>query len=211
MTTRGLIQIYDQIHEKNGDEQRLLTNIYVHGDMYPKDGVMCDVFKFLSNKTLSSGFMPKKIFMQVNGMDDLAAQIITYLKSSYSTSMKRLGYDGGDIAAGYVYIYPNIKLRDLDVRYIYRIYAPKNRLYELANMAPSELADLANMAPSELAYMPSLIPSLSAVGEGVDIPLTELGIKVYRYEWTQDNAKPRLIFSGKLGEYVKKYCIAETA
>ena len=206
MTTRGLIQIYDQIHEKNGDEQRLLTNIYVHGDMYPKNGIMCDVFKFLGNKTLSSGFMPKKIFIQVNGMDDLAAQIITYLKSSYSTSMKRLGYDGGDIAAGYVYIYPNIKLRDLDVRYIYKI-SLNNRLYELANMAPGELANMANMAPGELAY----IPSLSAVGEGVDIPLTELGIKVYRYEWTQDNAKPRLIFSGKLGEYVKKYCIAETA
>jgi len=203
MTTRGLIQIY----EKNGGKHELLTNIYVHGDMYPKDGVMCDVFNFLGNKTLSSGFMPEKIFMQVNGMDDLATQTITYLKSSYSTSMKRL-YDGGDIAAGYVYIYPiDIKLRDLDVRYIYKIYAPESRLYELANMAPSELAEAANMAPSELAY----IPSLSAVGDGVDIPLTELGIKAYRYEWTQDNAKPRLIFSGKLGEYIKKYCTAETA
>jgi len=202
MTTRGLIQIYD-LHEKNG-KQRLLTNIYVHGDMYPQNGVMCDVFKFLSNKTLSSGFIPKKIFMQVNGMDDLATQIIMYLKSSYSASMKRrLGYNGGDIAAGYVYIYPiDIKLRDLDVRYIYRIYPPNNRLYELANMAPGELAELANMAPGELAY----IPSLSAVGDGVDIPLTELGIKVYRYEWTQDKARPRLIFSGKIGEYVKKYC-----
>jgi len=203
MTTRGLIQIYER--EKNGGKHGLLTNVYVHGDMYPKNGIMCDVFKFLGNKTLSSGFMPEKIFMQVNGMDDLAAQIITYLKSSYATSMKRL-YNGGDIAAGYVYIYPiNIKLRDLDVRYIYRIYAPNSRLYELANMAPGELANMANMAPGELAY----IPSLSAVGEGVDIPLTELGIKVYRYEWTEDNAKPRLIFSGKLGEYVKKYCIAD--
>jgi len=207
MTTRGLIQIYDQIHEKNGDEQRLLTNIYVHGDMYPQNGVMCDVFKFLSNKTLSSGFIPKKIFMQVNGMDDLATQIIMYLKSSYSASMKRLGYNGGDIAAGYVYIYPiDIKLRDLDVRYIYRIYPPNNRLYELANMTPSELANLANMTPSELAY----IPSLSTIGEGVDVPLTELEIKVYRYEWTEDNARPQLIFSGKISEYVKKYCIAET-
>jgi len=207
MTTRGLIQIYDQIHEKNGDKQRLLTNVYVHGDMYPKDGVMCDVFKFLSNKTLASGFMPNKIFMQVNGMDDLAAQIITYLKSSYSVSMKRLGYDGGDIAAGYVYVYPiSIKLRDLDVRYIYKI-SLNNRLYELANLAPGELANMVNMAPNELAY----IPSLSVIGEGVDIPITELKIKVYRYEWTEDNAKPRLIFSGKLGEYIKKYCIAETA
>ena len=173
--------------------------------MYPKDGVMCDVFKFIGEKTLASGYEPKKIFMQVNGMDDLATQIITYLKSSYAASMKRLGYNGGDIAAGYVYIYPiNIKLRDLDVRYIYRIYQPENRLYELANMAPGELAKLANMAPGELAY----IPSLSAIGNGVDIPLTELGIKLYRYEWTQDNAKPRLIFSGKLGEYIKKYCTA---
>ena len=206
MTTRGLIQIYER--EKNGGKHGLLTNIYVHGDMYPKGGIMCDVFNFLSNKTLASGFMPNKIFMQVNGMDDLTTQVIAYLKSSYSASMKRLGYDGGDIAAGYVYIYPiNIKLRDLDVRYIYRIYAPENRLYELANMAPGELANTVNMAPGELAY----IPSLSAVGEGVDIPITELGIKVYRYEWTQDNAKPRLIFSGKLGEYIKKYCTAETA
>jgi len=203
MTTRGLIQIYER--EKNGDKHGLLTNIYVHGDMYPKDGVMCDVFKFLSNKTLASGYEPKKIFMQVNGMDDLATQIITYLKSSYATSMKRLGYNGGDIAAGYVYIYPiNVKLHDLDVRYIYRIYQPENRLYELSNMAPGELAKLANMAPGELAY----IPSLSAIGNGVDIPLTELGIKAYRYEWTEDNARPRPIFSGKLGEYVKKYCIA---
>jgi len=201
MTTRGLIQIY----EKNGGKQRLLTNIYVHGDMYP-NGVMCDVFKFIGEKTLASGYEPKKIFMQVNGMDDLATQIITYLKNGHTTLMKRLGYDGGDIAAGYVYIYPNVKLRDLDVRYIYRIYQPKNRLYELANMTPAELAKLANMTPAELAY----IPSLSAIGNGVDIPLTELGIKAYRYEWTEDNAKPQLIFSGKLGEYVKKYCV-ETA
>jgi hypothetical protein len=206
MTTRGLIQIYEK--NGDGDKQRLLTNIYVHGDMYP-NGVMCDVFKFLSNKTLASGYEPKKIFMQVNGMDDLAAQIITYLKNGHATLMKRLyggGDIGGDIAAGYVYIYPNVKLRDLDVRYIYRIYQPKNRLYELANMAPAELAKLANMAPAELAY----IPSLSAIGNGVDIPLTELGIKAYRYEWTEDNAKPQLIFSGKLRQYVKKYC-AETA
>jgi hypothetical protein len=129
-------------------------------------------------------------------MDDLATQIITYLKSSYATSMKRLyggGDIGGDIAAGYVYIYPiNIKLRDLDVRYIYRIYQPENRLYELSNMTPGELA---------------YIPSLSAIGNGVDIPLTELGIKAYRYEWTEDNARPQLIFSGKLGEYIKKYCV----
>jgi len=201
MTTRGLIQIYEK--NGDGDKQRLLTNIYVHGDMYP-NGVMCDVFKFIGEKTLASGYEPKKIFMQVNGMDDLAAQIITYLKNGHATLMKRLGYDGGDIAAGYVYVYPiNVKLRDLDVRYIYRIYQPKNRLYELANMTPAELAKLANMTPAELAY----IPSLSAIGNGVDIPLTELGIKAYRYEWTQDNAKPRPIFSGKLGEYIKKYCV----
>ena len=202
MTTRGLIQIYEK--NGDGDKQRLLTNIYVHGDMYP-NGVMCDVFKFLSNKTLASGYEPAKIFMQVNGMDDLATQIITYLKNGHTTLMKRLGYDGGDIAAGYVYIYPiNVKLRDLDVRYIYRIYQPENRLYELSNMTPGELAKLANMTPGELAY----IPSLSAIGNGVDIPLTELGIKAYRYEWTEDNARPRPIFSGKLGEYIKKYCIA---
>jgi hypothetical protein len=203
MTTRGLIQIYE--NQLNGGKQRPLTNIYVHGDMYPNGGVMCDVFNFLSNRTLTNGFMPQKIFMEVNGMDDLAAQIITFLKGSHAASMKRLGYNGGDIAAGYVYVYPiDIKLRDLDVRYIYRIYAPENRLYELSNMAPGELANMANMAPGELAY----IPSLSAIGDGVDIPLTDLKIKVYR---TEDNARPRLIFSGKLGEYVKKYCMAETA
>jgi hypothetical protein len=95
-----------------------------------EDGVMCDVFQYLEKKALVNGYQPDKVFMQVNGMDDLASTIITYLKAIYTETMKKFGYETGDavpIAAGYVYLFPtNIKLNETDVSYIYKLLPPED-------------------------------------------------------------------------------------
>jgi len=178
MTTRGLIQIYN-VRQQNQKRRELIANIYVHGDMY-EDGVMCNVFQYLEKKALVNGYQPDKMFMQVNGMDDLASVIITYLKTVYTETMKKFGYETGDavpIAAGYVYLFPaNIKLNETDVSYIYKLLPPTD--YE------------------ERGFK-----------YGLGAPLFTLRVMAYKYDWTEENAKPKLFFRGTADKYVQKYCV----
>lgn len=69
MGTRALIKIQDV----DGEE---ICTIYTQYDGYP-DGVMLDVARFLATRDLVNGITKYDV---INGMDDLAAQVITLLK-----------------------------------------------------------------------------------------------------------------------------------
>ncbi len=179
--------MYDK--RAKGERYKLVANVYVHGDMYPDNGIMCELSEYLRDKTLVNGYNPDKMFMQVNGMDDLAAQIITYLKNDYTEIMKKFDHSDGNaptpiIAAGYVYMLPvSVKPQNTDAEYVYEIYPPK---------------DIVVLYTNERLWM---VPP-------PEVPLTELRIKVYSYEWWTRGSEPQLIFAGKLGKFIKKYCIA---
>ncbi|MEM3387760.1 MAG: hypothetical protein QXN08_08865 [Nitrososphaerales archaeon] len=78
MGTRSLIKIFDI----DGKE---ICTIYTQNDGYPK-GWMLDIVRFLSKRKLVNGF---RYYDEINGMDDLATQVITFLKLKYYEILKK--------------------------------------------------------------------------------------------------------------------------
>jgi len=117
MTTRGVIEVFNSQNE-------LLSRIYVHGDMYLKNGVMCEVARFLSKRYLVNGIPPDGYFDVMNGMDNLVALITAHLIRWYTKTIRRFVKAGkNDLAAGFVYLYPfNWDLKDTDIEYLYQLY-----------------------------------------------------------------------------------------
>jgi hypothetical protein len=117
MTTRGLIEVFNSQNEP-------LSRIYVHGDMYLKNGVMCEVINFLNKRYLVNGIPPDGYFDAVNGMDNLAALVTAHLISWYTKVIRRFAkVKKNDLAAGFVYLYPfNWDLKDTDIEYLYQLY-----------------------------------------------------------------------------------------
>jgi len=124
MTTRGLIEVFNSKNE-------LLTRIYVASDMYPENGLMCEVARFLSKRYLVNGIPPDGYFDVVNGMDNLAALITAHLIHWHTKIIRRyakhwqpevkVGRDA--LAAGEVYLYPfNADIMDSDIEYLYQLY-----------------------------------------------------------------------------------------
>ncbi|MFP3320603.1 MAG: hypothetical protein RXO24_08560 [Acidilobus sp.] len=171
MSTRGLIEVFNSKNE-------LLARIYVHGDMYPDDGVMCEVVKYLGKRYLVSGIPPDRRFDVVNGMDNLAALITAHLVHWYAKIVRRVSnVKKNDLAAGYVYLYPfNLDIKDTDVRYI----------YELRPMMDEE----------KLVYP-----------DGAQKVLDVVRVTAKRYEWWNGTG-PTDIFDGPLRDFAKQYCKA---
>jgi len=69
MTTKSLIKVFDV----DGSE---IATIYTQADGYP-EGWMYTVAEFLSSRRLVNGFSE---YNEINGMDDLVAQIVTLMK-----------------------------------------------------------------------------------------------------------------------------------
>lgn len=69
MASRGLIRVFDE-------DGKVLACIYMHWDGYPW-GSMLEVAKFLASRKLVNGITRHD---EINGMDDLAAQVVTLLK-----------------------------------------------------------------------------------------------------------------------------------
>ena len=124
MTTRGLIEVF-------GSENELLTRIYVASDMYPEDGLMCEIAKFLKRRYLVDGVPPDGYFKMINGMENLAALLITHLVRWHTEIIRRyvkhwhpevkVGRDA--LAAAEVYLYPfNADIMDSDIEYLYQLY-----------------------------------------------------------------------------------------
>jgi hypothetical protein len=117
MTTRGIIEVFNSQNE-------LLSRIYVHGDMYPKNGAMCEVINFLNKRYLVNGIPPDGFFDVINGMDNLAALITAHLIRWYTKIIRRFAdVKKNDLAAGYIYLYPfSWDLKDTDIEYLYQLY-----------------------------------------------------------------------------------------
>jgi len=185
MTTRGLIEVFNSKNE-------LLTRIYVASDMYPENGLMCEVARFLSKRYLVNGIPPDGYFDVVNGMDNLAALITAHLIHWHTKIIRRyakhwqpevkVGRDA--LAAGEVYLYPfNADIMDSDIEYLYQLYP---------------------MVDEEK------LPSLGGARKAVDV------IKVIAKEFRRsdfdmqkgDWNKKELIdlFNGPLRDFAKQYC-----
>jgi len=171
MSTRGLIEVFNSKNE-------LLARIYVHGDMYPDDGVMCEVVKYLGKRYLVNGIPPDRRFDVVNGMDNLAALITAHLVHWYAKIVRRVSnVKKNDLAAGYIYLYPfNLDIKDTDVRYI----------YELRPMMDEE----------KLVYP-----------DGAQKVLDVVRVTAKRYEWW-NRTGPTDFFDGTLRDFAKQYCKA---
>lgn len=146
MSTRGMIRIYD-------NDGSLLVNIYVHGDMYPH-GIPFDIFEFITKKKLTNGITPGEHFNVFNSMGDLAAQIITFLKNSYSNMVRRIWKEisvreaeEGVIAAGGIYVttaeaFPPEQLYTLFwVEYFYEIHPNRVIIYKTNDTGAEKLFD----------------------------------------------------------------------
>jgi hypothetical protein len=173
MTTRGIIEVFNSQNE-------LLSRIYVHGDMYPKNGAMCEVINFLNKRYLVNGIPPDGFFDVMNGMDNLAALVTAHLIRWYTKIIRRFyGVKKNDLAAGYVYLYPfNLDIKDTDAEYI----------YELHPMEDEE----------KLAY-----PG------GARKVLDVVRVTAKRYEWRNWTAEAHeSFFDGPLRDFAKQYCKA---
>ena len=115
MTTRGIIEVYNP-------RNKLLARIYVHSDMYPDDGMMCEVARFLRKRYLVNGI--SDYFRDINTMDNLAALIVAHLVNWGTNEIKRLhNIKNDDLVAGFVYLYPfDLDVKDTDAEYIYELH-----------------------------------------------------------------------------------------
>ena len=170
MSTRGMIQVFDP-------KNRLLARIYVHGDMYPDNGMMCEVARFLSDRYLVNGITDH--FKDVNLMDNLAALIVAHLVN-WNTKVIRRFVKGkrNSLAAGFVYLYPfDLDIKDTDVEYIYELHPTMDE---------------------EALYK-------AAVSDNKAKALDVIQITAKRYEWW-DGKGPTDFFEGTLRDFAKQYC-----
>lgn len=125
MGTRALFKIYD---ERNKE----ICTIYVQHDGYP-DGWGLDVANFLSSKEMVNGIPPEKYGKVFNGMEDLTAQLITWMKLRISRMHKELliqlkePVPKEEILAGSVYVYPP-GTKNVWEEYVYHIYPKGDKI-----------------------------------------------------------------------------------
>jgi len=116
-------------HDENGNE---IAVIYIQFDGYP-DGRPLDLFNFMKNRPLVNGY--GEDLAVFNGMEDLTAQIITYLKLSLAREREmflkegtyKVSDDFKEIQTGVVYVMPP-GTRDVGKEYIYEIYPDGNKV-----------------------------------------------------------------------------------
>jgi hypothetical protein len=171
MSTRGLIEVFNSKND-------LLAKIYVHGDMYPDNGMMCEVSRFLDKRLLVNGIPPDGHFDVVNGMDNLAALIVTHLVNWGTKEIRRfVKGKRNDLAAGFVYLFPfNLDIKDTDVEYIYELHP---------------------MMDEEKLVYPG----------GAQKVLDVVRVVAKKYEWWS-RKDPTDIFDGTLRDFTKQYCKA---
>jgi len=139
MGTRALFKII------NEDGKEICT-VYTQFDGYP-DGLPLDLVKFLNSKRLTKGIPLGEEDAVFNGMDDLAAQVIAFLKLDHSKWVKRYFEEKGkkpksDIMAGTIYVMPP-GTRDVWEEYVYVIKPNGNTVhieaYEVVSSEKEEL------------------------------------------------------------------------
>jgi len=192
MGTRALIKPLD-IYGKP------ICTIYTQFDGYP-DGVPLDVAKYLARRKLVNGIGMEEHFKVVNGMDDLTAQIIAFLKIKHTEIMKRYTKEKGDgLAAGTIYVMPP-EAKDVDEEYIYYIY-PDPEYAELMKKQ-HELYD-------KLWKLIDEGKEETEEAEAIRQLLREIEKKFFDRKWdiyikaTRPDGK--VLFEGTVQEYVRKY------
>jgi hypothetical protein len=170
MSTRGMIEVYDP-------SNKLLARIYVHSDMYPDNGMMCEVAKFLRKRYLVNGITD--YFRDVNTMNNLAALIVAHLINWGTKEIRRVyNMKRSDLIAGFVYLYPfDLDIRDTDIEYLYQLYP---------------------MMDEEALYK-------AAVSDNKAKALDVIKVIAKRYEWW-DGKGPTDFFEGTLRDFAKQYC-----
>ena len=190
MGTRALIKPLD-IYGKP------ICTIYTQYDGYP-DGVPLDVAKYLSKRKLVNGIGMGEHFKVVNGMDDLTAQIIAYLKQIATETMRRVE-KGEGFTAGTIYVMPP-EAKDVDEEYIYYIY-PDPEYAELMKKQ-HELYD-------KLWKLIDEGKEETEEAEAIRQLLRDLESKFINGKWdiyikaTRPDGK--VLFDGTVQEYVRKY------
>ena len=114
MGTRALFKIIDE-------EGKEICTIYTQFDGYP-DGVPLEVVEFIKSKRITNG-IPLDAYDEVfNGMDDLAAQVIAFLKLNHSKWLReelaKKKEVKSEIMAGTIYVMPP-GTRDVWEEYVY--------------------------------------------------------------------------------------------
>lgn len=117
MGTRALIKPVDE----NG---KVICTIYTQYDGYP-DGLPLMVVEYLAKRRLVNGITDH--FGEINGMDDLAAQVITLLKNAVTQSYRSKPHNKMDVAAGTIYVMPP-ETEDVDEEFIYYIYPSNGKI-----------------------------------------------------------------------------------
>lgn len=113
MGTRCLIRIFDE-------DGKPITTIYTQGDGYP-DGAPLFIMQYISKRRFRNGI--QDTWMDINGMDDLAAHIVVLLKMYFlAPSIRSFSkpVDEFEIPAGFVYIMP-ADIKNVGEEYEYHI------------------------------------------------------------------------------------------
>jgi len=182
MGTRGLLVVYG--HGNNKRKYTRIATMYVMYDAYP-DGFMCLLCEYLKDRVIRNGI--SNTYANINGMDDLASIIVSYMKYLASTWQKEDRPNKTPlIPSGYIYLIPNnTKVRETDADFVYYLYPPEGyeKLYDM-----------------------SMITTQSPT-EWLEIPFMAVRVRAYKYDW--HNGKLKLLFNGTMGKYYEKYCVYE--
>jgi len=180
MGTRALIKPF-------GFDGKEICTIYMQYDGYP-DGYPLDLFKYLAKKRLVNGYNDPA--NDINGMDDLTAQAITFLKmvSTAITSKFVKEENNGEIKiyAGNVYVMP-AKTRDVGEEYVYEIRVKEEYVKELFK--------------EDRFFEP---PAFTTAGDVLVVKAYKVR---YRYDKKRDKYIPvrKLMFEGTMNEYISKF------
>jgi len=190
MGTRALIKPLD-IYGKP------ICTIYTQYDGYP-DGVPLGVAKYLADRKLVNGIRSGEHFKVVNGMDDLTAQIIAFLKINHTEIMSR--YEKGDgLAAGTIYVMPP-DTKDVDEEYIYYIYPDPeySELMKKLDEVTTKLWKLIEQGKDNTEEANELRKTLNEIHRRFFDGKWDIYIKATRPDG-------KVLFDGTVQEYVKKY------
>ena len=156
MGTRSITRVVDEYNQP-------IIEMYKQFDGYPS-GLGMDLLEFVLSKTLVNGLRLNEGISAANGMEDFAAQLITYFKESH-------------LNAGHVYLYPPDAISEEDamkdrgwfihpgiyankygVEYVYYIY-PKNNKLQLVcyDTHDCKEIDLMEIAKAEMAKRDKMI------------------------------------------------------
>ena len=196
METRALFKVLD--YEKE------IVTIYTQFDGYP-EGLPLGVAKYLANRRLVNGIAPDKYFKVVNGMDDVAAHVVAYLKHLITESYKKFtGENGEGFIAGTIYIMPP-GTRGVGEKYIYYIYPDPEYAHLISHLIRLELKLRKENEKARKKGNDAEIENIREAIRDLEKRFLESGWSVFIKAVKVRDGKEMMIFNGTAEEYVKKF------